>query len=85
MNTKMLDDLFADDNWAQVEVFRQAHGELPNKNNAHLSNDREDTAVALQKLAHEILSDDPPNAFNVASVMFYAGKLLRKPTTEKEK
>jgi len=78
-------DIFKDDNWAEVEIFRIVKDELPNEKNSKGFNIKKETAKALRILAKELMNKDEsklPNRFNVASIMYYASKLLDKKTKE---
>jgi len=66
-----------DDSWAEVEIYRLAHGILPPQDGSGPKwNAKNDTAKALGVLADEIMSDEPPNRLNAAEVCLYASKLL---------
>ena len=57
------------DNWAEVELFRWQHGELPKSDDTR----KLDVCVAAEKMAQACLVGKV-NPFNAASAIAYLGK-----------
>ena len=66
-----------DDSWAEVEIYRLAHGKLPETKDDHFDKIA-DTGKALAVLADRIMSDEPPNRLNAAEVCLFASKLIQE-------
>jgi hypothetical protein len=65
------------DAWAEVELYRWQHGELPPQN---ATCKQLDPAIGLQKMAEALSQPDQqkwPTPFNVASVLKYAAAHLK--------
>jgi hypothetical protein len=68
----------SNDNWAQVELYRWQHGNLPGEPGTKLL--ALDVPTALMKMAEALSQPDQskwPAPFNVASVLSYAAKQLK--------
>jgi hypothetical protein len=83
MKTIIIDNDY-NDNWAQVELYRWQHGNLPGEPGT--KQQALDVPTALENMAKAMSQPDQskwPAPFNVASVLAYAAKQLR--TQQKRK
>lgn len=82
MRTIILEDDY-NDNWAQVELYRWQHGNLPGEPGTKQL--ALDIPVALENMAKALSQPDQtkwPAPFNIASVLAYTAKQLKPRKTK---